>query len=64
MGASTFRPHLEGRKGTVNPMNHIGRIVIYHITQTSGGKDNMLISSQPHLCLTRESVVLHRLPLI
>jgi hypothetical protein len=28
------------------------------------GKDNMPISSQPHLCLTRESVVSHRLPLI
>jgi hypothetical protein len=27
------------------------------------GKDNMLISSQPHLCLTREPVVSHRLPL-
>jgi hypothetical protein len=38
VGASTFWPRLEGQKGTVNPMNHIGRIVIYHITQTSGGK--------------------------
>jgi hypothetical protein len=28
------------------------------------GKDNMLISSQPYLCLTREPVVSHRLPLI
>jgi hypothetical protein len=28
------------------------------------GEDNTLISSQPHLCLTREPVVLHRLPLI
>jgi hypothetical protein len=28
------------------------------------GEDNMLISSQPHLCLTRELVVSHRLPLI
>jgi hypothetical protein len=28
------------------------------------GKDNMLISSQPHLCLTREPVVSHRLPSI
>jgi hypothetical protein len=28
------------------------------------GEDNMLISSQPHLCLTREPVVLRRLPLI
>jgi hypothetical protein len=38
MGASTFRPHPEGRKGTVNPMNHIGQIVMHHITQTNGGK--------------------------
>jgi hypothetical protein len=28
------------------------------------GEDNTLISSQPHLFLTREPVVLHRLPLI
>jgi hypothetical protein len=28
------------------------------------GENNMPISSQPHLCLTREPVVLHRLPLI
>jgi hypothetical protein len=28
------------------------------------GEDNMLISSQPHLCLTREPVVSHRLPSI
>jgi hypothetical protein len=28
------------------------------------GEDNTLISSQPHLCLTREPVVSHRLPLI
>jgi hypothetical protein len=28
------------------------------------GKDNMLTSSQPHLCLTREPVVSHQLPLI
>jgi hypothetical protein len=28
------------------------------------GEDNTLISSQPHLCLTREPVVLHRLPSI
>jgi hypothetical protein len=28
------------------------------------GKDNILISSQPHLCLTREPVVSHRLPSI
>jgi hypothetical protein len=27
-------------------------------------KDNMLMSSQPHLCLTREPVISHRLPLI
>jgi hypothetical protein len=27
------------------------------------GKDNMLIFSRPHLCLTREPVVSHRLPL-
>jgi hypothetical protein len=32
--------------------------------QWGGGEDNMLISSQPHLCLTREPVVSHRLPLI
>jgi hypothetical protein len=36
MGASTFWPRLEGRKGTVNPMNHIGQIVMHHITQTNG----------------------------
>jgi hypothetical protein len=28
------------------------------------GEDNTLISSQPHLCLTTELVVLHRPPLI
>jgi hypothetical protein len=28
------------------------------------GEDNMPISSQPHLCLTKEPVVSHRLPLI
>jgi hypothetical protein len=28
------------------------------------GEDNIPISSQPHLCLTREPVVSHRLPLI
>ena len=28
------------------------------------GKDNILTYNQPHLCLTREPVVLHRLPLI
>jgi hypothetical protein len=27
------------------------------------GEDNMLISSQPHLCLTKDPVVSHRLPL-
>jgi hypothetical protein len=37
-GASTFRPRLEGWKGTINPMNHIGQIVMHHITQTNGGK--------------------------
>jgi hypothetical protein len=37
-GASTFRPRLEDRKGTVNPMNLIGQIVMHHITQTNGGK--------------------------
>jgi hypothetical protein len=33
-----FRPRLEGRKGTVNPMSHIGQIVIHHIAQTNGGR--------------------------
>jgi hypothetical protein len=28
------------------------------------GNDNILTCNQPHLCLTREPVVLHRLPLI
>jgi hypothetical protein len=64
MGANTFLPRLEDRKGTVNLMNHIGQIIMHHITQTNGGEDNMLISSQPNLCLTRELMVSHRLPLI
>jgi hypothetical protein len=36
----------------------------HHVAQTNGGKDNILTYNQPHLCLTRELVVLHRLPLI
>jgi hypothetical protein len=36
---------------------------MHRISQTHGGKDNILISSQPHLCLTREPVVSRRLPL-
>jgi hypothetical protein len=59
-----FRPRLEGRKGSINPMSHIGQMAMHHIAQTNGGEDNMPISSQPHLCLTRESVVSHQLPLI
>jgi hypothetical protein len=31
-----FRSHLEGRKGTIKPMNHIGQVAMHHIT--SGGK--------------------------
>jgi hypothetical protein len=34
----TFRPRLEGRKGTINPMSHIGQTAMHHIAQTSGGK--------------------------
>src|SRR5699024_8462447 len=37
MGVSTFWPHLKGRKGMVNPLNHIGQIVMHHRTQTNGG---------------------------
>jgi hypothetical protein len=33
-----FRPRLEGRKGTVNSISHIGQIVIHHIAQTNGGR--------------------------
>jgi hypothetical protein len=64
MGASTFWPRLEGQKGIVNHLNHIGQIVMNRKTQTNGEEDNMLISNQPHLCLTREPVVSHQLPLI
>jgi hypothetical protein len=63
-GASTFWPRLEGWKGIVNSMNHIGQIVMHHITQTNGEEDNMIMSNQPHLCLTREPVVSHQLLLI
>jgi hypothetical protein len=59
-----FRPYLEGRKETIKPMSHIGQTEMHHVAQTNGGKDNILTSNQPHLCLTREPVVLHRLPLI
>jgi hypothetical protein len=45
-------------------MSHIGQMAMHHIAQTSRGEDNTLISSQPHLCLTREPVVSHRLPSI
>jgi hypothetical protein len=37
MGVSSFRP-IEGRKETIVPMNHIGKILIHHRTQTNGGK--------------------------
>ncbi len=37
---------------------------LHHVAQTNGGKDNILTYNQPHLCLTREPVVSHRLPLI
>jgi hypothetical protein len=40
-----FWPHLEGRKGTINPMSHIGQMAMHR------------------LCLTRELVVSHQLPL-
>jgi hypothetical protein len=60
----SFPAHLEGWKGMIKPMSHIGQIAMHHVAQTNGEKDNMLISSQPHLFLTREPVVLHRLPLI
>jgi hypothetical protein len=59
-----FRPHLEGRKETIKPMSHIGQMEMQHVAQTNGGNDNILTCNQPHLCLTREPVVLHRLPLI
>jgi hypothetical protein len=39
-------------------------MAMHHIAQANGGKDNMPIFSQPHLCWTRELMVLHRLPLI
>jgi hypothetical protein len=35
-----------------------------HNSNQWGGEEKMLISSQPYLCLTREPVVSHRLPLI
>jgi hypothetical protein len=60
----SFPPHLKGRKETIKPMSHIGQTEMHHVAQTNGGKDNILTSNQPHLCLTREPVVLHRLPLI
>jgi hypothetical protein len=34
----TFRPRLEGRKGTINPMSHIGQMATHHIAQTNGGE--------------------------
>jgi hypothetical protein len=33
-----FRPRLEGRKGAINPMSHIGQTPMRHIAQTNGGK--------------------------
>jgi hypothetical protein len=39
-------------------------IEMHHVAQTNGGNDNILTCNQTHLCLTREPVVLHRLPLI
>jgi hypothetical protein len=48
MGASTFRPRLEGRKGMVNPMNHIRQIVMHHITQTNrGGRQQTSVQTTP-----------------
>jgi hypothetical protein len=62
-GVSTFRT-LEGQKGMTSPMSRIGQVLMCHKTQTNGEEDNILISKQPHPCLTREPVVSHRLPLI
>jgi hypothetical protein len=31
-----FWPRLEGRKGTINPMSHIGQMAMHHIAQTNG----------------------------
>jgi hypothetical protein len=45
MEASTFRLRLEGRKGMVSSMNHIGQIVMHHKTQTNGGRQQTNIQT-------------------
>jgi hypothetical protein len=47
MGANTFWPCLEGRKGTVNPMNHIGQIIMHHRSQTNGGRQQTSVQITP-----------------
>jgi hypothetical protein len=43
----TFRPRLEGRKGTINPMSHIGQMAMHHIAQTNGGRQHANIQPTP-----------------
>jgi hypothetical protein len=42
-----FRPRLEGRKGTINPMSHIGQTTMHRIAQTSGGGGRQHTNIQP-----------------
>jgi hypothetical protein len=41
----SFRPHLEGRKGTIKPMNPIGQVAMHHIT--SGGRQHANFQPTP-----------------
>jgi hypothetical protein len=42
-----FQPRLEGRKGTINPMSHIGQTTMHHIAQTNGGKTTCQYPANP-----------------
>jgi hypothetical protein len=42
-----FRPRLEGWKGTINPMSHIGQMAMHHIAQTNGGKTTCQYPANP-----------------
>jgi hypothetical protein len=42
-----FRSRLEGRKGIINPMSHIGQMAMHHIAHTSGGGGRQHANIQP-----------------